>query len=156
MQKHWSSPERIVLKEGARVMLTYNIDLEENLYNGTTGIICGFTPEGLPKFQTDNGNQVVLQKVTCEVKMGNQVLASRTQIPVLLAYAITIHKSQGMSIKNVYVDMNNMFERGMLYVAISRSISLGGLYLAGRIPTQKLLQPDPKVLQWWTNVKTKN
>lgn len=61
------------------------------------------------------------------IEKGSDVVASRTQIPLKLAWAITIHKSQGMSISRLEVSLGDIFDAGMGYVALSRGVSLAGI-----------------------------
>ena len=147
------APQRLVLKEGALVMFIKNVSIEEGVMNGTTGRVVGFGGvHDLPKVQLNNGNVVQTSMSLWEIKQGDTTIASREQVPLMLAYAITIHKSQGMSLAKVEVNMTRMFEKAQLYVAMSRCTSLDGLYLLGNIPSSGLLCPNPTVAAWWSKV----
>lgn len=146
----WSAPSDITLRIGCNVMYIYNVSVERGIVNGTTGKVIGyFGPEGYPIVQTINGDTEVATPKTWEVKCGNEVLATRSQVPLILAYAITTHKSQGMTISLLQVNLNGTFEHGQAYVALSRASSLEGLYVNGTLPQGTLAKPHPKVLEWW-------
>ncbi len=134
-------------------MFIKNVSIEEGIVNGTTGMVIGFGGiNNAPQVRLPNGNIVQTARAIWEIKQGDTVVASRDQIPLILAYAITVHKSQGMSLEKVEVNMTKMFERGQLYVAMSRCTSLGGLYLLGSIPGHDLLSPNPAVAVWWKKI----
>jgi len=125
------SPETLELKVGARVMFTKN-DLTERRYvNGTLGTVSGFAPvSGFPIVKTAAG-QVVAEPDDWRVEENGRQLAKITQVPLRLAWAITVHKSQGLSLDAAHMDLSKVFEYGQGYVALSRVRTLGGLSLAG-------------------------
>jgi ATP-dependent DNA helicase PIF1 len=134
-------------------MFIKNIDIDRGIVNGTSGRVVGFGGNiNAPRIQLNNGDVVQTSKAIWEIKQGDTVIASREQIPLMLAYAITMHKSQGMSLSRVEVNMSKIFEKSQLYVAMSRCTSLEGLYLVGNIPSQTLLRPDPVVVAWWGKI----
>ncbi len=135
------SPETLELKVGASVMFTRN-NFEEGYVNGTLGTIVDFSDLGLPIVQTKRGT-VTSERATWEVMDGSRVLAKITQIPLRLAWAITVHKSQGMSLDAAIIDLTQAFEYGQGYVAISRVRSLEGLFLEGF--NERALQLHPEV-----------
>lgn len=118
--------ETLCLAEKAQVMLLVNHDISKGLINGSRGIITGFS-NGLPKVKFRNGIEIVVDRVTRfhESNINEFV----TQIPLKLAYAITVHKSQGLSLDFVLVDLNDVFDYGQGYVALSRARSLESLYI---------------------------
>lgn len=125
------SPETLSLKVGARVMFTKN-DMEWRFVNGTTGAVIGFSKEnGLPVVKTMGGREVLANQMEWNMQDGGRVLARITQIPLRLAWAITVHKSQGMSLDSAHMDLSSAFEYGQGYVALSRVRTLKGLSLAG-------------------------
>jgi len=139
------SPEILKLKKGALVMFTRNkfIDDETIYVNGTIGTVVGFE-NGRPVVETKDGKEILVEPATWEIKEKNKVLASITQIPLRLAWAITVHKSQGMSLDAAMMDLSKAFEFGQGYVALSRVRSLEGLYLVGF--NEQALKMHPKVI----------
>ncbi len=125
------SPERLELKPGAIVMFTKN-DPEGRFVNGTLGVVSHFDREdGYPIVVTRNGPAVAARPAEWRVTDDDAVIASITQVPLRLAWAITVHKSQGMSLDAAVIDLSHAFEYGQGYVALSRVRSLAGLYLLG-------------------------
>lgn len=119
--------ENLVLKKGAYVMCIANLDLGLGIANGTTGIVVDFTPEKLPVVQFDKHKIVIGKK---EWKSENVPGISVFQIPLILAWGITIHKAQGLTLDKAIVDIGkDLFEAGQMYVALSRIKSLEGVYL---------------------------
>ena len=155
LKDQWSAPKELVVRKGATVMFIFNVSIEKGVVNGTTGKVIGFFgPEQHPVVEHSAGVEVATPQLW-EVKLGKEVVASRQQVPLILAYAITTHKSQGMSIKNVEVNTDRIFEHGQTYVAFSRATSLEGLFVNGKMPRQELLNPDPRVINWWALINLK-
>jgi ATP-dependent DNA helicase PIF1 len=131
----WSNaPSKLSLKIGAQVVLLKNIDIEQGLVNGSRGIIVGFTKASAPvvRFLSGLTLPIEIAKWTLTKKDENHsIIATRYQYPLSLAWAITIHKSQGMSLDAVYTDLNECFADGMAYVALSRCKTLRGLTVIG-------------------------
>lgn len=123
------APQLLVLKEGATVMAVKN-DPDRRYVNGSIGVIEGFVG-GYPAVRFSDGETVVMHPDVWEMKDGEYVLASVSQVPLRCAWAITIHKSQGMSLENAVMDLSHTFAPGMGYVALSRVESFDGLYLQG-------------------------
>jgi ATP-dependent DNA helicase PIF1 len=136
------SPETLELKEGASVMFTRN-NFDEGYVNGTLGTISGFTSLGTPIVQTRTGLSITAEPTEWAIQDGNKILAKITQVPLRLAWAITVHKSQGMSLDAAIIDLSQAFEYGQGYVAISRVRSLSGLFLEGF--NERALELHPKV-----------
>jgi hypothetical protein len=126
------SPELLALKIGARVMFTKN-DMNRRFVNGTTGVVVGFKNDetSCPIIETTNGRTIVVEPVEWTVESEGRVLARVAQFPLRLAWAITVHKSQGMSLDAAHMDLSSAFEYGQGYVALSRVRTLAGLSLAG-------------------------
>ncbi|MEK7479839.1 MAG: PIF1 family DEAD/DEAH box helicase [Patescibacteria group bacterium] len=136
------SPETLDLKEGASVMFTRN-NFDAGYVNGTLGTITGFSSLGAPVVQTRSGGMITAETAEWAIQDGNKILAKITQVPLRLAWAITVHKSQGMSLDAAIIDLSQAFEFGQGYVAISRVRSLAGLFLEGF--NERALELHPKV-----------
>lgn len=132
LKKSCLAPEVLQLKKGSFVMFVKN-SLEKKYVNGTLGTIVGFeNVTGLPIVETKDGRSIVAKYDSWEMRDGEKKVASLTQIPLRLAWAITVHKSQGMTLDAAHIDLSDAFVAGMGYVALSRvrdlrSLTLGGL-----------------------------
>jgi ATP-dependent DNA helicase PIF1 len=129
----WSNaPSRLSLKIGAQVVLLKNIDIEQGLVNGSRGVIVGFSPAPVVRFLSGLTLSMEMAKWTLtNTDEHHAVIATRFQYPLDLAWAITIHKSQRMSLDTVYTDLSECFADGMAYVALSRCKTLRGLTVSG-------------------------
>lgn len=124
------APETLILKKNAQVMFVKN-NWEAGYVNGTLGEVIGFDDSGLPKVRTFDGAEITVSKEDWTVKEDDKELAGISQLPLRLAWAITVHKSQGMSLDAAEIDLSRSFVPGMGYVALSRVRSLNGLKLMG-------------------------
>jgi ATP-dependent exoDNAse (exonuclease V) alpha subunit len=124
------APEKLVLKKGAAVMFVKN-NFEKGYVNGTLGTVSGFNEAGYPVISLSNGNEIAAEPASWSVEENSSILAQIKQIPLRLAWAITVHKSQGMTLDAAQVDLSRSFVRGMGYVALSRVRSLTGLRVLG-------------------------
>ncbi len=125
--------EEITLKIGAKVIAVKN-DMNKRYYNGSVGTVVKFDDiDDMPivEFELKNGNikEVKMDKEEWQLKIDDKVKASVKQIPLRLGWAITIHKSQGMTLTEAEIDLSRTFTSGMGYVALSRLTTLEGLYL---------------------------
>ncbi|MEK7668993.1 MAG: helix-turn-helix domain-containing protein [Patescibacteria group bacterium] len=129
LKKSCLAPETLRLKVGAKVMFVKN-NFEADYVNGTLGTIikCGFEEI---RVKTLSGNVIDVERETWRIEEEGKSKAEINQYPLRLAWAITVHKSQGMSLDTALVDLSNSFEKGMGYVALSRVRSLEGLFLKG-------------------------
>ncbi|MFA6392975.1 MAG: AAA family ATPase [Candidatus Paceibacterota bacterium] len=144
LKKSCLAYEELRLKIGAEVMCIKN-NFEKGYVNGTRGVVVDFEDDtGLPIIKLYNGNRVVMNTEVWAIEEDGKVKASLTQLPLRLAWAITIHKSQGMSLDNALIDLRSTFTYGMGYVALSRVRTLSGICLIGF--TKESLLVDPKVL----------
>lgn len=148
-QKNCKASNLIEFKKGCRVMLLINLDFEKGLINGSCGEVIGLDEKGIT-VRFDNGVEKDIEKNEFEYFYNDEKVASITQYPLKLAYAITIHKSQGMTLENVVVDCNIIFEEGQTYVALSRVKSLKGLYLKGF--TEDKIKVNQKVVDFYNNI----
>lgn len=149
LKKNCIAPEVLALKPGAQVMLLKNLDPENGLVNGALGIVRDFgnTDSKYPVVEFANGYVIECDPEKWEWKNENKILASRSQVPLRLAWAITIHKCQGMTLDKVEADLQNVFEYGQAYVALSRAKTLEGLFLTG-LDTRKI-EADPEALAFY-------
>lgn len=120
----------LVLAEGAQVMLLTNLDFELGLVNGSRGVVVGFTEDALqlPIVKFRSGSPIPIGPATWDSDDIEGL--QRKQIPLRLAYALTIHKAQGATLDCALIDIgSSTFECGQAYVALSRVRSLDSLYI---------------------------
>ena len=147
--KNCLSPYKLELKKGAKVMCTKN-NPEKGFVNGSIGEVLKFSKStGFPiiKFVNEKGysREVEIEPMEWSIEDGGRKVATIKQIPLRLAWAMTIHKSQGMSLDEAMMDISNVFEYGQGYVALSRVRTLKGLYLIGY--NEMALKVHPEVLE---------
>jgi len=119
------------LKTGTRVMFIKN-NYEKGYMNGTLGEVIDFNSDGFPKVKIRSGKTIIAEPEDWMIQdEKGKTLASFQQVPLRLAWAITIHKSQGMTLDAAEVDLSKTFEKGQGYVALSRLKDLESLYLSG-------------------------
>ncbi len=149
--KNISCDEQLKLTVGAQVMLLVNM-LDKNLANGSRGVVIDFD-DGFPLVKFEHSCIPELIKThRWEYEAHNKKLCYVDQIPLKLAWAITTHKSQGMSIDVVEIDMNRAFVAGQIYVALSRVRSLDGLYITN-INYDKI-QCNPRVIEFYKTLNS--
>lgn len=151
LKKNCLAPETLHLKRGAEVLFIKN-DARGRYVNGTRGVVRGFHKEkGLPLVQTINGQHIMAEPDEWRFEEYGVTRASLTQVPLRLAWAITIHKSQGMTLDAAEIDLSDAFEPGMGYVALSRVRALSGLMLMGL--NEMALRVHPKILAYDERLK---
>lgn len=159
--KHCLAPEVLELKASAQVMLVYNIDIEEGLVNGLTGKVINFTDKNLPIVEFSNGKRVIITPQKWEIKeqvvnsnreIVYKVIASRSQIPLKLSWAMSIHKSQGSTLDYAVINLQEAFETGMAYVALSRLKNLEGLSISKDFDESKI-KINKKCLEFYNSYK---
>ncbi len=144
LKKSCLAPEILKLKEGAKVMFIKN-NFDKGYVNGTLGVVikCNL---GEIKVKILAGKIIEAEKESWRIEEDGRSKAEITQYPLRLAWAITIHKSQGMSLDAAEIDLSGSFERGMGYVALSRVRSLQGLFLKGL--NEMALKVNEEVLEF--------
>lgn len=145
LKKGCLSPEILILKKGAVVMCTKN-NQKEHFVNGTLGIVVDFESfSEHPIIKTKNGKNITIAPMDWTIEENGKIKAKITQIPLRLAWAMTVHKSQGMSMDAAVMDLSSVFEYGQGYVALSRVRRLDGLYLLGC--NEHALKVHPQILK---------
>lgn len=141
LKKYCLAPEQLKLKVGAAVMCVKN-NIKAGYVNGTLGTVTGFD-EASVLIQTATGEKIEVSQESWALDHDGKALGQISQLPLRLAWAITVHKSQGMTLDEIDVDLSKSFAPGMGYVALSRVRSLNGLYLRGI--NQRALLVDERV-----------
>lgn len=141
------------LKVGAQVMLLVNLNVADGLCNGSRGVVVDFDEETDWPLVRFTNSQVLLVKpaVWTETAPDRKWSASTTQVPLKLGFAITIHKSQSLSIDLLEICLAKVFERGQGYVALSRARTLAGLSLTGDFDPS-IFHPHPKVTAFYESL----
>lgn len=131
LQRSVLAPSVLRVKKGALVMSVKN-SLDRKYVNGSVGTVIDFeSGTEYPVVEFRNGKVVTMSPDTWELRDGDKKRASISQIPLRLAWAITVHKSQGMTLDAARIDLRKAFVEGMGYVALSRVKNLNNLYLSG-------------------------
>jgi ATP-dependent DNA helicase PIF1 len=141
--------ESLRLRNGCRVLLIKNMDVSIGLVNGSTGTIKDCLEESVI-VEFDNGVTENIQKVEWELEMDNSKVFCK-QIPLMLSYAITCHRSQGLSLDSAVLDLDDCFCNHMVYVALSRVKSLDGLYLKSF--NEKKITVNSKLLEYINTIE---
>lgn len=129
----------INLKLGSRVMLIKNLSIEEGLVNGSVGTVIGFK-FNMPQIKFDNKIIKIIEVSDWKIELNNSSVNGK-QLPLMLCWALTIHKSQSLTLEKAIMDLGNCFCDHQVYVALSRIKSLDGLYLRSFNP-QKIKTND--------------
>lgn len=117
------APNTLLLKVGAPVMLIKNYH-HSGLVNGSLGTVIGFV-RNYPQVRFENGQTIIVREYTWSVNDG--CYSTRRQLPLVLAWGMTIHKCQGQTLSKAEISMSNLFAPGQAYVALSRVKTLEGL-----------------------------
>lgn len=148
-------PEQLELCIGCQVMLIQNLDLisegEQKLVNGCRGVVTRFVDD-IPMVKFTNGKELVIDWYTWEIEEQDISFGRISQIPLKLAYAFSIHKSQGCTLDKVMINLRNVFDYGMGYVALSRVKNLEGLYIED-IDWSKIMA-HPEVIEYFNDLES--
>lgn len=163
-EKSFPANELLQLKEGAQVMFLRNdMDKSKRYFNGKIGVVTRLEEEKIFVRCGDEPLEIEVKKETWENMrytwnkstriLDHEVLGSFTQYPLRLAWAITIHKSQGLTFEKAIIDAGEVFSAGQVYVALSRCTNLEGLVLQSRIKKESL-RCDEKIVRFSQNNKS--
>jgi ATP-dependent DNA helicase PIF1 len=146
LKKSCLAPETLYLKRGAHVMCIKNAK-DKKYVNGSLGVVVGFDSiSNNPIIELTTGKKVTMQPESWELMDGDKRRAALVQIPLRLAWAITVHKSQGMTLDSARIDLSRAFVEGMGYVALSRVKDLESLTLDGLNGMALRVSPHAKAI----------
>lgn len=148
-RKSMIAQEELDLAIGAQVMLLCNLDLKAGLANGSRGVVTGFEND-MPIVLFLNGVTKVIGYYDWIVEEGFNPIMKARQIPLNIAYALTIHKVQGATLDYATIDLMNIFEYGQAYVALSRVTDLNGLSILGI--NWSAIQAHPEAVKYYKSI----
>ena len=149
INKSCNAPFSLQLCVGAQVMLLYNMDLENKLVNGSRGVVIGFEND-LPRVKFLNGITLLVDHKLWTLDENNIPIVQWTQIPLKVAFAVSIHKIQGVTIDYAEVDLSNIFENSQAYVALSRVRTLEGLSIKNF--NTLCIKVNPRAVEFYKNL----
>ena len=153
LAKTSNAPPLVTLKPGAHVMCIANLELQGStpIVNGSQGVVDGFTGDGLPLVSFRKGLRIPMDYHTW---MSEEIQGvGIKQIPLMLSWAITIHKSQGVTLDTAVLDVgDDIFEDGQIYVALSRVKTLEGVHLKGFNPHK--ITTNSKVRAYYESLRS--
>ena len=133
LKKNCLAEETLTLKINAKVICIKNSQ-DRSYVNGSMGKVVAFDNEGAPIVELVSGRKVTIKADSWKIEEDGKIRAELQQLPIKLAWAITVHKSQGMTLDKAEIDLSRSFASGQGYVALSRLVTLDGLYLKGFNP----------------------
>ena len=151
-KKNCTAPEKLQICIGTQVMLLKNLDLPKGLANGSRGVVIEFINEK-PVVKFLNGEERFIDWEVWEIEENDKKILSAKQIPLRVAYAISIHKVQGSSIDYAEIDLSTIFEYGQAYVALSRVKTLEGLSII--CIDYNHIKAQPKAVAFYQELKSK-
>ncbi len=136
LKKNCIASQALKLKVGAQVMMVKNTYQKDGIINGSLGVVRDFsTKKKYPLVEFSNGKIIKIAPEEWRIEKFNKdtgeviVEAGVMQIPLILAWAMTIHKSQGLTLDKIFCDLSDVFSPGQAYVALSRARSLDGVFI---------------------------
>ena len=135
-------PYKVIIKVASKVMITCNIDHSIGLLNGTIGTVKCISKDSngcitTITFQKENGQEHEIPRFPYRFFVMDNIFVTRNQFPIISCYGISIHRSQGLSLKHIVIDVgNNIFACGQSYVALSRGTSAEGVYIINLDPAE--------------------
>lgn len=152
IQKNCIAVQTLELCIGAQVMLICNLSLESGLANGSRGVVIAFDKEtNFPIVKFLSGMERIIELYTWTIEENNTKILSITQIPLKVSFAISIHKSQGITIDFAEIDLGNVFEYSQAYVALSRIKNLEGLSIKN-LDISKIIV-NPKAVEFYESLE---
>ena len=155
------APQELVLKVGAQVMCLIN-RLDEDIVNGSIGVVTAFGPSGVTvRFRSGlavvelNEWTIKEQEVAPDGTLRFKTVASRSQIPLRLAWGASIHKTQGMTLDRVVIDVSKAFADGMVYVGLSRVRDIESLSLVTPI-SPSVVRANPECVAFYRDIEEQN
>tara|TARA_B100000524_G_scaffold234445_1_gene124730 strand:- start:175 stop:1464 length:1290 start_codon:yes stop_codon:yes gene_type:complete len=127
--KNCNLVEKLELTIGCQVMLLTNLSVEDELVNGSRGVVDSFNLNGKPNVKFLNNMIIEIDYKNCDIEIDNKIIGTFKQIPLKLAYASSIHKMQGSTLDSVILNLENVFEVSQGYVGLSRVKDLKSLYI---------------------------
>ena len=149
IKKSCNVPFSMQLCVGAQVMLLYNMDVENKLVNGSRGVVIGFEND-LPRVRFMNGIIITIDYNIWSHEENGEIVLQWTQIPLKVAFAITAHKAQGITIDYAEVDLSNIFENAQAYVALSRVRNIEGLSIKNF--NKLCIRAHPKAIEFYSKL----
>ena len=154
-------PESMELREGAQVMFIKNDPAGNRFYNGKLATVTNLSEDGI-EVELDDGNKLRVDRYTWENvnysvdsktnELKEEVAGTFSQFPIKPAWAVTVHKSQGLTFDRAIIDVGQAFSPGQVYVALSRLRSLDGLILRTRI-SESVISSDSQVVDFTNKSK---
>lgn len=138
-------PNKYDLKVGAQVIHVVN-KMKEGLVNGSSGIVVDFSPAGFPIVRFNDGRKKMVSPHPFPILVNGKKIATRRQVPLILGWALTIHRCQGKTLDYVLVDAGFMPNPGQFYTAVSRVRTAAGLWLKNFKPSS--IKVNELALKW--------
>ncbi len=145
------APTELYLKKDSRVMLLVNLDVDHGLCNGSMGHVIAMNNVSVTVLFDNDQERVLTRMTVYQIKNQDNIVAFRDQIPLRLAWAITIHKSQGMTLAKVNIDLTRVCNYGQAYTALSRARRSEDICLTNLDPAS--IKVHPKAIRFYETMK---